>query len=339
MIKAAQLLEKRGFSVSVITNDQGDTLVDTLFSRVEGLDAHEVSGGCFCCRFPDFLETLQSVIADKSPDYIIAEAVGSCTDLAATVINPIREFHSRVVEVKAYLTLVDGIRIQGEYQNMDLIHPLEPGEVLVSHQMRESEALILSKTDLLDEDGIAAGRTFLKNLNPRALFYPCSSRSGEGMDELLDRVLEGFPLDFSERIPIDYKTYAEAEAAYGWYNGSWYAESDEGMSPMDLSFSIMESFRNPLLGEVAHAKLLITTPGGGLKVSFVSGHIQADEVALDEGRFDRMKIVLNVRAACSPEKIEEHVLSLQKELGKEGVTVKDYSWNSLVPSPPEPYYS
>jgi len=339
MIRAAQMLEERGLSVSVITNDQGDTLVDTLYSRVEGLDAHEVSGGCFCCRFPDFLNTVKSVISDNSPDFIIAEAVGSCTDLAATVINPIKEFYNNILEVKAYLTLVDGVRLQGEYREMDLLHPLEPGEVLVSHQIRESEVLILSKTDLLDGPAIAGGRTFLETLNPRGLFYACSSRTGEGFEPLLDRVLEGFPVDFSQRVPIDYQVYAEAEAAYGWYNGSWYLESESGLNPMDLSFTIMESFRNPALGEVAHAKLLITTPGGGLKVSFVSGHIQADEVAVDEGRFDRVKIVLNVRSGCSPSTIEEHVLFLQDDLRKEGMGVSEYSWNSLIPSPPKPYYS
>ncbi|MBF9017381.1 MULTISPECIES: GTP-binding protein [unclassified Oceanispirochaeta] len=339
MVKAASLLEKQGLSVSVISNDQGDTLVDTMFSRWEGLDSHEVSGGCFCCRFPDFLNTVKAVIARKSPDVIIAEAVGSCTDLAATVINPLIQFHGDTVEVKAYLTLVDGLRMQKEYLEMNLFNPLKAGEVLISHQIRESEVLVLSKSDLLDEKQRTDSLVFLRKLNSRARSFVCSSSTEEGLRTLLEECLKGFPLDFSDRIPIDYKVYAEAEAAYGWYNGSWIIEGEDEVDPVTLSFPLMESFRNPELGEVAHAKMLLTTPGGGLKVSFVMGHIQADEINIPEGKVREMQIILNIRSACSPEIIEKHVLAIHSSQEKDGFSIKNYKWNSLIPAPPEPYYS
>ena len=340
MVEAAAALEKkRGLRVSVISNDQGDTLVDTMFPALEGIDSHEVSGGCFCCRFPDFLNTIKSVISDRKPDVIIAEAVGSCTDLAATVVSPMIRFHSDTVRVRAFLTLVDGLRLQKEYLEMDLLHPVQAGEVLVSHQIRESEVLVISKTDLLDDSQRHGAREHLAKLNPSADLRLCSSRTGEGLDDLLDACLEGFPLDFSERIPIDYDVYAAAEAEYGWYNGSWSIEGCEDTDPMEFSFPLMESFRNPELGDVAHAKILLTTPSGGLKVSFVMGHIQADEINVPEGLVRNMQIVLNVRSACPPENIEKHVLQMHRDLEKRGFTVKNYSWNSLIPSPPEPYYS
>jgi Ni2+-binding GTPase involved in maturation of urease and hydrogenase len=338
MVKAASILEKKGLSVSVISNDQGDTLVDTMFSSWEGLDSHEVSGGCFCCRFPDFLDTLKAVIADKNPDVIIAEAVGSCTDLAATVINPLIQFHGETVKVKAFLTLVDGLRMQKEYLDMDLLNPVRAAEVLISHQIRESEVLVLSKSDLLDRKQTVESLEYLQKLNSRAGSFVCSSRTGEGLSSLMEESLKGFPLDFSDRIPIDYKVYAEAEAAYGWYNGSWIIEGDDGLDPVTFSFPIMESFRNPELGEVAHAKMLLTTPGGGLKVSYVMGHIQADDINIPEGKVCEMQIVLNIRSACSPETIERHVAAIHASQIKEGFSIMQYKWNSLVPAPPEPYY-
>jgi hypothetical protein len=159
------------------------------------------------------------------------------------------------------------------------------------------------------------------------------------MEELIDLTLRAFPLDFTERVPIDYQDYAEAEAAYGWYNGSWFLEGDEHISALDLSFEIMESFSNPELGDVAHAKLFILTPRGALKVSYVMGRIQADEITLTDQSFDRVKVYLNVRSACSPETIESHVLQLQESLKTQGLNIVEYEWNSLIPSAPEPYYS
>ena len=45
----------------------------------------EVAGGCFCCRFPDLLAAIRELQATAAPEFILAEPVGSCTDLAATV--------------------------------------------------------------------------------------------------------------------------------------------------------------------------------------------------------------------------------------------------------------
>jgi G3E family GTPase len=113
MLKAAQILLERGQRVGLVTNDQGRTLVDTALARgqlAEGgwrravdhppragsnqlpaqmLPVTEVAGGCFCCRFPDLLEALRELERVAQPDVILAEPVGSCTDLMATVLRPL----------------------------------------------------------------------------------------------------------------------------------------------------------------------------------------------------------------------------------------------------------
>ncbi len=339
MIAGAKYLEKKGYKAAVITNDQGDTLVDTFYSRSEGIAAREVSGGCFCCRFPDFLNTVREISLQENPDYIIAEAVGSCTDLSATVVNPLKTFHSDVVEVAGFVTLVDARRMLDDFSRMNLSHPVEPSEVLISHQLRESSVLVLSKTDLLNRDELEKVEDMLKVLNPRADFFACSSRTGEGMDTLLDNIIRGLSLDFSFRVDLDYDVYARAEAEYGWYNGSWFISRDEAVSPSELSFILMESFDNPRLGYVAHAKVFILSPDGVLKVSNVGGRVQADHITLSDRDVQNVQVVLNIRSACSPEVIGEHVQSLHESLSEQGYQIRDYEWDALVPSPPEPYYS
>ena len=49
--EAALELTKQGRRPVVITNDQGEELVDTSLVRSSGLDVGEVTAGCFCCRF------------------------------------------------------------------------------------------------------------------------------------------------------------------------------------------------------------------------------------------------------------------------------------------------
>ena len=80
-----------GKRVGIITNDQADDLVDTQNLRSQGFDVGEVAGACFCCSFDDLVATADRLSDDEVPDVLLAEPVGSCTDLVATVILPFQE--------------------------------------------------------------------------------------------------------------------------------------------------------------------------------------------------------------------------------------------------------
>src|SRR5882672_63429 len=94
MLKIGQMLEARGERVAVVTNDQGANLVDTELSRSANLTGvGEITGGCFCCKFDDLAAVIRELRGEVDPTVIIAEAVGSCTDLQATVVRPLRQLH------------------------------------------------------------------------------------------------------------------------------------------------------------------------------------------------------------------------------------------------------
>lgn len=94
MLAAARLLERQGERVSLITNDQGADLVDTQLAKASGIGGiGEVTGGCFCCRFEDLTTVVTRLTEQVNPTAIIAEAVGSCTDLQATVVRPLRQLY------------------------------------------------------------------------------------------------------------------------------------------------------------------------------------------------------------------------------------------------------
>src|SRR5690349_2846487 len=91
--KLAAQLTKQGFRVGLITNDQGRNLVDTTMLRARGFATEEIPGGCFCCRFNSLVDAAERLTASSSPEVFIAEPVGSCTDLAATVTYPLRRMY------------------------------------------------------------------------------------------------------------------------------------------------------------------------------------------------------------------------------------------------------
>jgi hypothetical protein len=95
ILKAARMLQRRGTRVAIILNDQGGDLVDTRLVEAHSVPADQVTGGCFCCRLPDLMDALERVSAHH-PEVIFAEAVGSCTDIAATTLRPLlRDYPGR----------------------------------------------------------------------------------------------------------------------------------------------------------------------------------------------------------------------------------------------------
>src|SRR3954462_1928910 len=71
----------RGLKVGIVTNDQAQNLVDTTSLRSQGFRVEEVPGACFCCRFDALVGQVGGLEGGGRPAVILAEPVGSCTDL------------------------------------------------------------------------------------------------------------------------------------------------------------------------------------------------------------------------------------------------------------------
>ncbi|NDB77878.1 MAG: cobalamin biosynthesis protein P47K, partial [Verrucomicrobia bacterium] len=110
--KLAERLTAQGMRVGLITNDQGAELVDTAMLRSRGFATEEIPGGCFCCRFNSLVDAANKLTADSRPEVFIAEPVGSCTDLVATVTYPLRRMYGDQFLIAPLSVLVDPVRAQ-----------------------------------------------------------------------------------------------------------------------------------------------------------------------------------------------------------------------------------
>ena len=106
----AHSLQAMGKRTAMVMNDQGERLVDTAYGRASGLSVGEVTGGCFCCRFDDLAATTIALVERDGVEVVLAEAVGSCTDLTATVIRPLRAYFRERFSVAPLTVLIDPMR-------------------------------------------------------------------------------------------------------------------------------------------------------------------------------------------------------------------------------------
>ena len=339
MMALGEEFVKQGARVAVVTNDQGEFLVDTAYARSKGLAAGEVLGGCFCCNFGELVGILENLEEKEKPDYIFAEPVGSCTDLAATVLGPMKLYHDGLVELCPYLVLADGGRMMGEYEHLRLEKPVTPREVLVAHQLKEASILILSKDDLLTVQERDKSVARLKRLVPGAEILPCSTQSGVGLEGIIAMLKNSPPLKLPVPVDIDYGVYAAAEAELGWYNGLVSFSSKTPFSPTDLAMDMMTNLKRMLGGDAAHAKILITSAAGFMKAGLAGGRLQAESAIDYDASVDRVGLTLNIRSLGTPEELEVAARNLMEDAARRyGLEESGYRSESLIPGAPKPTY-
>src|SRR6266852_317030 len=140
----------RGQRVGLVTNDQAQDLVDTNSLRAQGFAVEEVAGACFCCRFDDLISKVGRLQEGERPDVILAEPVGSCTDLVATVVQPLRDLYGEQFEVAPYPVLFKpshGLRILRNETGSGFS---PKAAYIFRKQLEEADAIAINRIDELD---------------------------------------------------------------------------------------------------------------------------------------------------------------------------------------------
>ena len=305
-IRLAGLLRERGMKAGVITNDQGHQLVDGSLVRASGFMGAEIPGGCFCCRFDDFIRGLDR-LANEGLDALIAEPVGSCTDLMATVLIPlIRNYPGRFAPAP-YSVLADG-PLLAELLTGESLPFSANVRYLYEKQLEEASVLLLNKADMLAPEQSDELLHTLADKYPGRAVLPVSSASGEGFDQWINIVLQEDTIKIHDLKEINYDRYAEAEAALGWYNGTLSLTREREFDPNDMLLELLEGITGGIStagGAVAHLKAIATTQGAGVAKAGVTASDKA--VAFTLQAYDLtggMDVILNARVEMAPDRLK-----------------------------------
>ena len=304
--KIAKGLSEDGKTIGLIMNDQGEALVDTQYSTAMGFETSEVLRGCFCCRFNDLMASARNFASTTSPDFIIAEPVGSCTDLLATVIAPLKLMHPDEFEVAPLIIVVDAPRLAEVG-----LDPSTLSGYLRKHQIEEAEHIVISKIDMVTREELLKLVEAAKSYNPQASVIPYSAITGHGLDEIMNVVRSGNTSD-RQNVDIDYDTYAKAEAELGWYNctfgfpGRWKGRLlRTGHKDHPGHFPLLRS------GDIAHAKMMLTSDTNSLKMSVVFDNISIDGISGSRYAEGKVAVTINARVVSSPEELRSNIRKLR----------------------------
>ncbi|MEJ2008760.1 MAG: GTP-binding protein [Acidobacteriota bacterium] len=214
MLQVAQRLAAQGKRVGLVTNDQAPGMVDTRLVRLAKFSVAEVSGGCICCRFDEFTGEITHLVRDLQPDVLLVEPVGSCTDLAATVLRPLLHYLPglSIAPLTAVADPAAWLQMNGR-RSM----PSETAYIY-QKQLAEADILLLNKSDVTSRRSMEIVKAQIDALVPRAQILPISAQTGAGIDRWCRQVLtsqgSGRPVD------VDYDVYGKGEQWLGWLNAT-----------------------------------------------------------------------------------------------------------------------
>jgi len=318
----ARYLDERGTRVGLITNDQGAGLVDSAIGRSNHFPVEEISGGCFCCRFNSLIDAATSLTAANRPDVFLAEPVGSCTDLVATVSLPLQKIYGADYKVAPLSVLVDPIRA-GQILGLTEGRKFSENVLYIYRkQLEEAEFIVVNKLDLIDEgkraDLVAAlGREF-----PEAKVFEVSAREGTGCEAWFEAVLAA-EMNTGRFLEIDYDRYGEGEALLGWLNATVEIKCEGcGVDEFDgneLLQSLATTLRTRLEmagAEVAHLKMTLTPLGDPYEIAAIN-LVRGDSMPeLSHHLYEPIEdgeLLLNIRAEVDPATLEEAALGALEE--------------------------
>jgi Ni2+-binding GTPase involved in maturation of urease and hydrogenase len=302
--KATEQLVRQGKRVGLITNDQAANLVDTAILKEAVDSVQEVAGGCFCCRFDDLLGAMNRLVDAGMPDVLIGEPVGSCTDLSATVLQPMKQFHGDRFQVSPFSVLVDVKqvrtleRLRKSMQNAEPSRFPENVMYIYEKQLEEADLIVLNKADLVSADELAEVEATLKREFAQAPVITISALKGIGVDCWVDYVL-GVPGSGRTITAVDYDEYADGEAALGWLNALVELRSSSGIDCRGLCMGLMKAMQKRFQeasAEIAHLKLHLTAGSDTLVANLTRNDGEPflrDEV---RGSPNEAVLLVNVRA-------------------------------------------
>lgn len=337
--KLADHYKRMGKNVGIVTNDQAYDLVDTNTLRSKGFHVGEVPGACFCCKFDDLISTVSELSESELPDIVIAEPVGSCTDLYATVIQPMRELFGDKFEMGPLIVLLKpehGKRILSGTGRRGFS---PQAEYIFLKQLEEADAIAINKIDKLSDADLDLLLSCVRDRFPEVNCFGIAAREGINFEALVEAADSNFARS-KPSMDIDYEIYAQGEAELGWLNCQILVNSDSKFELDDLVVQLTKLVGEHVSksgDEIAHLKILGQTLENAAVANLVNTTGNVDLSLASQIKTNSAELLVNARVASDPDKMVQAVEASSESISMQfGIELSVSNVQSFRPAKPVP---
>ncbi|MEM3383236.1 MAG: GTP-binding protein [Nitrososphaerales archaeon] len=297
-----ELSTNYGKKIGIIVNEVGEVDVDGSFIRDFGFEVKEIVQGCICCSLKgDLQSTLKTLYENYRPDIILIEPTGiAFPSKIKEIINGLTDIP---LEQAPVIALVDAERFRKIFREM---------EHFLIKQIKEADIVAINKIDLIKSKwDIDLLKSALREINPSAYILSMSAKRGDGVDEIIDIILQS---------KMKAQSLIDDEDSV--------ALSGMGRSSIKLSFRVHENVNeaklkvviSEILNRIAnvslnsgsrligHIKAYLRCPSGSLKASLLDVKCGVDFAGNVKGLVKEGEITIYAIVKSLKDKLVERIL-------------------------------
>jgi len=196
------LTENHGKRIAVIENEFGEVGVDQELVIGADEEVFEMNNGCICCTVRgDLIRILGSLMKRKDKfDYVMVETTGMADPGPVAQTFFMDDEMQENLKLDAVVTVVDAKHVWQHIEDSDE----------VKEQVAFADVILLNKTDLVEDDELAALEARIRAMNAAAKIY----RTKDAVVEM-DRILNVGGFDLDRALEVDPK-FMEPEYPFEW---------------------------------------------------------------------------------------------------------------------------
>lgn len=328
-------LVQHGIPVAVITNDQGDQLVDSEYIKHVGIPVLEVTNSCFCCNYPKLEENIQTLAEHFHPEIIFAESVGSCADLVATITRPLAKFHPGIPVV---LSVFADASLLWSLMNGNSCFLDDSVQYIYKKQLEEADIIVVNKSDLLSESELEKVTEILKIDYPGKELILQNSLEKADIKKWIVRNEKFEPVD-RKALSIDYDVYGEGEKKLAWLDKELIIRTNDNSAGMVSEALISHIYAKVSAANmpVGHIKFFINDGMKQKKISYTTINHEGPKPVNLSMNANNISMLINARVQTDPAVLEELIDQAENEIAAEtGSTILVKKLAAFQPGYPTP---
>lgn len=303
------------------------------------MPGEQVVNSCFCCNYKELDKKIESLITKYDVDTIFAESVGSCTDIVATIFNPLLQFRPQLqVTVSTfadaqllYFLLKDKLKDNKNLFDDDV-------KYIYYKQIEEAGVIVVSKADLISNQQLEELKQIMHGNYKDKIIHYQNSFNIKNIQEWLKLLNDSKPGIALQSLKIDYDIYGSGEAKLAWLDQEVEINSIDN-NAIESTVSLINSIFYKIKEydySIGHLKFLINND---TKVSFTAATPVNYAYEVKSPKASAATLLINARVQTTPEMLSKIVSdAIKEEEIKSICKIVVRSLSSFKPGYPKPTY-
>lgn len=308
MIAFAQNINKRKLGTAgILVDDLGaNNIVDANTTESSGVITLDISGDCICYQHENLVDKLYQ-LESLGSNVIFSDIPGLGIGALDNVYLQLNEKEPGEFDLMPFLCIIDPERIRmvmPEEADLNLPNELK---FLLNAQMAEADLIVLNKTDTISAEKKEEIIRFVKDRYPDTPVLAMSALTGEGVDEVVDHLLNNEANAVHRDIGYGSEEFIAAESLLCWYNRRSFFEQREGknLDYNQVITDLFEAIRDGLKkagANVPHLKMFASDGAEQnadvFKASLIGVDYDIEYTSKLKSEYTALSLIINARAAA-----------------------------------------